>query len=236
MFTWFFAPGPVTDWDSASKSDTEAFGRFFRGMIESGGVELRLQVGHAPLVLESYDDVVRLALVRLDLLAHLEPVVDVLARDLLHDVVGADGTAGRCAGYVGVYYDQVDLGLELEIPTPPEQRERPLRPSVRAAVAESPVPGGVELAAASIRIGSAGDRDHRRSRRHAERSLFAGAVERPCRACAGCGTGAEIRLAVAAGADPSDRVRAGLGAVAHFVADDRRRVCQQPLILRFLDR
>jgi len=37
-------------------------------------------------------------------------------------VVGADGTAGRCAGYVGVRYDQVDLGLELEIPTPPEQR------------------------------------------------------------------------------------------------------------------
>lgn len=38
-------------------------------------------------------------------------------------VVGADGSAGRCAGYVGVRYDQVDLGLELEIPTPPEQRE-----------------------------------------------------------------------------------------------------------------
>jgi geranylgeranyl reductase family protein len=37
-------------------------------------------------------------------------------------VVGADGSAGRCAGYVGVRYDQVDLGLELEIPTPPEQR------------------------------------------------------------------------------------------------------------------
>ena len=38
-------------------------------------------------------------------------------------VVGADGSAGRCAGYVGVRYDQVDLGLELEIPTPPEQRD-----------------------------------------------------------------------------------------------------------------
>jgi geranylgeranyl reductase family protein len=37
-------------------------------------------------------------------------------------VVGADGSAGRCAGYVGVRYDQVDLGLELEIPVPPEQR------------------------------------------------------------------------------------------------------------------
>jgi geranylgeranyl reductase family protein len=37
-------------------------------------------------------------------------------------VVGADGSAGRCAGYVGVRYDQVDLGLELEIPVPPDQR------------------------------------------------------------------------------------------------------------------
>ena len=36
MFTWFFAPGPVTDWDSAAKSDTEAFGRFFRSMLDSG--------------------------------------------------------------------------------------------------------------------------------------------------------------------------------------------------------
>ncbi|MBA3912784.1 MAG: glutamate-1-semialdehyde 2,1-aminomutase [Acidobacteriales bacterium] len=36
MFTWFFAPGPVTDWDSANKSDTEAFGRFFRAMLERG--------------------------------------------------------------------------------------------------------------------------------------------------------------------------------------------------------
>jgi glutamate-1-semialdehyde 2,1-aminomutase len=36
MFTWFFAAGPVTDWNSASKSDTEAFGRFFRGMLDNG--------------------------------------------------------------------------------------------------------------------------------------------------------------------------------------------------------
>jgi glutamate-1-semialdehyde 2,1-aminomutase len=36
MFTWFFAPGPVTDWTSAAKSDTEAFARFFRSMLESG--------------------------------------------------------------------------------------------------------------------------------------------------------------------------------------------------------
>jgi glutamate-1-semialdehyde 2,1-aminomutase len=36
MFTWFFHPGPVTDWDSASKSNTEAFGKFFRSMLDSG--------------------------------------------------------------------------------------------------------------------------------------------------------------------------------------------------------
>ena len=36
MFTWFFNPGPVTDWDSASKSNTEAFGKFFRSMLDHG--------------------------------------------------------------------------------------------------------------------------------------------------------------------------------------------------------
>jgi glutamate-1-semialdehyde 2,1-aminomutase len=36
MFTWFFAEGPVTDWTSAAKSDTEAFGRFFRAMLDNG--------------------------------------------------------------------------------------------------------------------------------------------------------------------------------------------------------
>jgi len=36
MFTWFFAPGPITNWASASKADTEAFGRFFRSMLDAG--------------------------------------------------------------------------------------------------------------------------------------------------------------------------------------------------------
>jgi glutamate-1-semialdehyde 2,1-aminomutase len=36
MFTWFFTAGPVTDWDSASKSDTAAFARFFRAMLDNG--------------------------------------------------------------------------------------------------------------------------------------------------------------------------------------------------------
>src|ERR1700757_1063081 len=36
MFTWFFQKGAVTDWDSASKSNTEAFGKFFRAMLDAG--------------------------------------------------------------------------------------------------------------------------------------------------------------------------------------------------------
>jgi glutamate-1-semialdehyde 2,1-aminomutase len=36
MFTWFFTAGPVTDFASASNSDTEAFGRFHHRMLESG--------------------------------------------------------------------------------------------------------------------------------------------------------------------------------------------------------
>jgi glutamate-1-semialdehyde 2,1-aminomutase len=36
MFTWFFQDGPVTDWDSASKSDVEKFAKFFRGMLDRG--------------------------------------------------------------------------------------------------------------------------------------------------------------------------------------------------------
>jgi glutamate-1-semialdehyde 2,1-aminomutase len=36
MFTFFFTNGPVTNWESAKRSDTEKFGRFFRGMLERG--------------------------------------------------------------------------------------------------------------------------------------------------------------------------------------------------------
>src|SRR5215831_19218156 len=36
MFTFFFTPGPVTDWESAKVSDTARFGRFFRAMLERG--------------------------------------------------------------------------------------------------------------------------------------------------------------------------------------------------------
>jgi glutamate-1-semialdehyde 2,1-aminomutase len=36
MWTWFFTPGPVTDYDQAASSDTAAFGRFHRAMLDAG--------------------------------------------------------------------------------------------------------------------------------------------------------------------------------------------------------
>ena len=36
MWTWFFTPGPVTDYADAAKSDTAAFGRFHRAMLDQG--------------------------------------------------------------------------------------------------------------------------------------------------------------------------------------------------------
>jgi glutamate-1-semialdehyde 2,1-aminomutase len=36
MFGLFFAEEPVTDWNSAAKSDTERFGKYFQGMLERG--------------------------------------------------------------------------------------------------------------------------------------------------------------------------------------------------------
>jgi glutamate-1-semialdehyde 2,1-aminomutase len=36
MFTWFFQSGPVADWDTAAKSDTQAFAGFHRKMLDAG--------------------------------------------------------------------------------------------------------------------------------------------------------------------------------------------------------
>jgi glutamate-1-semialdehyde 2,1-aminomutase len=36
MFTFFFTPEPVSDWESAKKSDTARFGRYFRAMLDRG--------------------------------------------------------------------------------------------------------------------------------------------------------------------------------------------------------
>jgi glutamate-1-semialdehyde 2,1-aminomutase len=36
MFTWFFQQDEVHDWETAAKSDTQAFAKFYRAMLESG--------------------------------------------------------------------------------------------------------------------------------------------------------------------------------------------------------
>lgn len=36
MFTFFFTDQPVTDYESAKRSDTAKFGKFFRLMLERG--------------------------------------------------------------------------------------------------------------------------------------------------------------------------------------------------------
>jgi len=36
MFTFFFTPHPVTDWDSAKRADTAHFGKFFHWMLDRG--------------------------------------------------------------------------------------------------------------------------------------------------------------------------------------------------------
>jgi glutamate-1-semialdehyde 2,1-aminomutase len=36
MWTWFFTPGPVTNYDEAAKSETASFGRFHRALLEQG--------------------------------------------------------------------------------------------------------------------------------------------------------------------------------------------------------
>ena len=36
MFTFFFTPEPVTDWESAKRADTGRFGQFFHWMLDRG--------------------------------------------------------------------------------------------------------------------------------------------------------------------------------------------------------
>ncbi|KAA6223137.1 geranylgeranyl reductase family protein [Streptomyces albofaciens JCM 4342] len=57
---------------------------------------------------------------------------------LARAVVGADGSAGRIGAHVGVKMDQVDLGLEAEIPVPPTVAEDW---SGRVLVDWGPIPG-----------------------------------------------------------------------------------------------
>jgi glutamate-1-semialdehyde 2,1-aminomutase len=36
MWTWFFTGGPVRNYEEAARSDTAAFGRFHRAMLDCG--------------------------------------------------------------------------------------------------------------------------------------------------------------------------------------------------------
>jgi glutamate-1-semialdehyde 2,1-aminomutase len=36
MWTWFFTPGPVTNYTQVAMSDTAAFGRFHNAMLDQG--------------------------------------------------------------------------------------------------------------------------------------------------------------------------------------------------------
>jgi glutamate-1-semialdehyde 2,1-aminomutase len=57
MFTWFFAEGPIRNYDDASRSDTAAFGRFHHAMLEAG-VWLPPSQFEAAFVSTMHDDVV----------------------------------------------------------------------------------------------------------------------------------------------------------------------------------
>jgi geranylgeranyl reductase family protein len=72
-------------------------------------------------------------------------------------VVGADGSQGRCAAYVGVTYEYVDIGLEAELPAPPGSDWKG-----RVLLDWGPVPGSygwVFPKGDLLTVGVIGDRD-----------------------------------------------------------------------------
>ena len=58
VLTAFFNPGPVTDWSSAKRSDTEAYSRFFGAMLEQGIYLAPSQFECAFLSIEHTDEVI----------------------------------------------------------------------------------------------------------------------------------------------------------------------------------
>lgn len=69
VMTLFFNPGPVTDWESASKSDTAAFATYFSAMLDQGFLiapsqyeAVFVSLAHDDGELESFADAVRTAL------------------------------------------------------------------------------------------------------------------------------------------------------------------------------
>ncbi len=87
----------------------EEFDHRLRAAATAAGAEVR--EGVAVRAIEQDPDEVRLRLADGD---------TVRART----VIGADGSSGVTARHVGVAHRQVDLGLEVELPVPPAERER----------------------------------------------------------------------------------------------------------------
>jgi len=87
-------------------------------------------------------------------------------------VVGADGSAGRAASYVGVVCEQVDIGLEAELPTPPGSDWLG-----HVRLDWGPVPGSygwVFPKGASLTVGVIGDRAQGPAMRDYYRNFVAG--------------------------------------------------------------
>ncbi len=71
-----------------------------------------------------FDDALRKAAVEAGAEVRQHALVRSLSSIQAGVIVGADGSAGITARHVGVRFDQVDLGLELELPVPSSVRER----------------------------------------------------------------------------------------------------------------
>jgi geranylgeranyl reductase family protein len=71
-----------------------------------------------------FDDALRKAAVEAGAELRQHTMVRSLSSVQAGVIVGADGSAGITARHVGVQFEQVDLGLELELPVPPRIRER----------------------------------------------------------------------------------------------------------------
>ncbi|MCW2622495.1 MAG: geranylgeranyl reductase, partial [Frankiales bacterium] len=90
---------------------------------------------------------------------------------LARAVVAADGSQGRAAAYVGVVCDQVDIGLEAELPTPPGSDW-----AGRALLDWGPVPGSygwVFPKGDTLTVGVIGDRTQGAAMRDYYRSFVA---------------------------------------------------------------
>jgi flavin-dependent dehydrogenase len=86
-------------------------------------------------------------------------------------VVAADGSAGRASAYVGVRCEQVDIGLEAELPTPPDSDWEG-----HVLLDWGPVPGSygwVFPKGDTLTVGVIGARDHGEAMRDYYRSFVA---------------------------------------------------------------